>query len=139
MAWFKKNRQKKARRTDVHYQTYKEYAREVVRARVAHFNNHYNFTVGRIAIKNQKRCWGSCSAKGNLNFNYKIIFLPEALMDYVIVHELCHLKELNHSPAFWNVVAKAVPEYKTHRAHLRRITQVPVQGFPSSVFVAQKQ
>lgn len=129
-------RRKRAARPNLHYLAHKERAREIVHARLTYFNEHYNFTIGRVAIKNQKRCWGSCSAKGNLNFNYKIIFLPEALMNYVIVHELCHLKELNHSKQFWDVVAVAMPEYKTQRAHLRRITHVPARGFPSSVVAA---
>lgn len=116
-----------------HYLTHKELAREIITTRVAHWNRHYRFTYGRIAIKNQRRCWGSCSAKQNLNFNYRIIFLPESLMDYIIVHELCHLQELNHSVSFWQTVAQALPAYRTHRAHLARITYVPAQGFPSSV------
>lgn len=132
MAWGFKRRKKRPR-VDTHFLAHKELAREIVHARVAHFNQGYSFSFGRISIKNQKRCWGSCSAKKNLNFNYKIIFLPEALMDYVIVHELCHLKELNHGAGFWEEVAKAIPSYKAERAHLRRITHVPATGFPSSV------
>lgn len=138
--WFRRKRKGSARRQsrrasyrDTHYLAHKELAREVVTARVLHFNSFYNFSFGRIAIKNQRRCWGSCSEKGNLNFNYKIVFLPEALMDYVIVHELCHLAELNHGAAFWAHVARAIPEYKAHMTHLKRITSVPAQGFPSSV------
>lgn len=122
-----------------HFETYKEFAREIITSRVEHFNAYYHFAFGRIAIKNQKRCWGSCSAKKNLNFNYKVIFLPETLMDYVIVHELCHLKELNHGQQFWDLVSEMVPDYKEKRAHLKRITSVPTSGFPSSVFAAQKQ
>lgn len=117
----------------VHYKAHKELAREIITARIEHWNGFYNLEYKRVAIRNQRRCWGSCSEKGNLNFNYKIIFIPEILMDYVIVHELCHLIHLNHSPAFWAEVARAMPEYKEARAHLRRITHVPARGFPSSV------
>jgi predicted metal-dependent hydrolase len=76
-------------------------------------------SVGRVAIRDQKTCWGSCSRKGNLNFNYKILFLPPHLQDYVIVHELAHLRELNHSPRFWALVASAVPDWRAHRRELR--------------------
>lgn len=116
-----------------HFQAHKELARGVIHERLEHWNQFYNFSYNRVAVKSQRRCWGSCSEKGNLNFNYKIILLPETLMDYVIVHELCHLAELNHSPSFWNTMAKAMPEYKTHRQHLQRITSVPIKGFPSSL------
>jgi predicted metal-dependent hydrolase len=119
-----------------HYETYREFARAVITARVEKLNAAYGFNYGRIAIKNQRRAWGSCSAKGNLNFNYKIVFLPEMLMEYVIVHELCHLAELNHSPAFWQHVERSCPSYRAYRAHLRRITYVPAGGFPSSAAAA---
>jgi len=130
---FRRRRRRKASVPSGHYLAHKELAREIITARVAYWNQKYDFSYERIAIRNQRRCWGSCSAKKNLNFNYKLIFLPELLMDYVIVHELCHLAELNHSKHFWSHVARVLPEYSIHRAHLRRITHVPAQGFPSSV------
>ena len=97
----------------------KERARVLVHQRVFHFNKIYNFEFGRIAIKDQRRVWGSCSAKGNLNFNYRLVFLPQGLSDYVIVHELCHLKELNHSKNFWELVKIAVPDHKDIRRKLK--------------------
>jgi len=102
------------------YKKYKEHARALAHARVAHFNSFYNFTVGRISIRNTRTRWGSCSKKGNLNFNYKILFLPQHMTDYIIVHELCHLKEFNHSQNFWDLVAKIVPEHKAVRRELRK-------------------
>jgi predicted metal-dependent hydrolase len=105
-----------------HYLAHKEVARAFVHERLAYYNAVYNFEFNRVAIRNQKTCWGSCSEKGNLNFNYKLLFLPRHLADYVVVHELCHLAELNHSPAFWELVARACPEYKKHRRELQRIT-----------------
>ncbi len=60
--------------------------------------------------------------KGNLNFSYRLLFLPQHLVDYVIAHELCHLREFNHSPAFWKLVEEYMPEYRTHKEELRRTT-----------------
>lgn len=102
------------------YRKHKESARSLAHARVAHFSSFYNFPVGRISIRNTKSRWGSCSKKGNLNFNYKILFLPPHMADYIIVHELCHLKEFNHSRNFWDLVAKIVPEHKAIRGELRK-------------------
>ncbi len=98
----------------------KEAARALVLARVAHFNQFYNFRFQKIFIKNQKTVWGSCSRKGNLNFNYKILFLPKNLQDYIIVHELCHLGEMNHSSKFWALVEKTLPDYLVVRKNLKR-------------------
>ena len=102
------------------YLRHKEEARALVTERVAYWNQFYTFPFGRIAIKDTKRLWGSCSRKGNLNFSYALLFLPRELADYVIVHELCHLQEHNHSNAFWALVAKAQPEYLRLRRELRR-------------------
>ncbi len=102
-----------------HYQTHKPTALAVVRAGLEKHNAHYGFTYNRISIRNQHTRWGSCSRTGNLSFNYKIALLPAHMVDYIIVHELCHLKELNHSPRFWALVARAVPNYKAIRRELR--------------------
>lgn len=101
------------------YRAQKEVARTFVHERLAFFNEHYGFTYGRVAIKNMSTRWGSCSQKGNLNFHYKIIDLPPHLQDYLIVHELCHLKAFNHGAAFWALVAETIPAYKVCRAELR--------------------
>lgn len=120
-----------------HYREHKELAREIVHERLSYWNQFYGFTYRRVSIKNQRTCWGSCSELGNLNFNYRIIFLPEHLMDYVIVHELCHIAELSHSKIFWAEVERAVPDFKERRTHLRKMTRIPKQGFPSSVFAVR--
>lgn len=109
------------RRNRRHYLALREEARALVRERIAHFNAHYAHPVGKIFIKNHKSRWGSCSEKGNLNFNYKIVCLPPALADYVVVHELCHLREFNHGPNFWALVAETIPDHKARRAQLRRV------------------
>ncbi len=96
-----------------------------VRPRLTYYNGVYNFRLRRVFIKNTKARWGSASSRGNLNFNYKIIFLPPALCDYIIVHELCHLAEFNHSPKFWALVARACPEHKVLRRRLRAAEYSP--------------
>ena len=101
------------------YRKYKEDAYELACERVDYFNKSYGFSYNQINIKNQKTRWGSCSSKGNLNFNYKILFLPEAVRDYVVVHELCHLKEFNHSRKFWNLIGKTIPEFSDMKETLR--------------------
>ncbi len=103
------------------YLANREAARAMVVARVNHFNIHYKLPVGRIAIRNQKSRWGSCSRKGNLNFSYKLAFLPPELRDYVIVHEICHVQEFNHGRGFWDLVGQTVPEYKALRKKLRDV------------------
>lgn len=104
------------------YLNNKEKARAFVKSRLEYFNNFYGYAYNRISIKDTKSRWGSCSTKANLNFNYKIIFLPPELADYIIVHELCHLKEMNHSPNFWILVAHTLPNYKKLRKSLRDIS-----------------
>ncbi len=104
-----------------HYQINKNSARALIMARINYFAQAYGVTTKRIAIRNQKTRWGSCSKAGNLNFNYKLIFLSPDLIDYVIVHELCHLIEFNHSPKFWLQVAKAIPDYGNLRKKLQKV------------------
>lgn len=84
------------------------------------YNKHYRCDLNDIKIKKMKSRWGSCSRKKNLNFNAKLIYLPDDLIDYVIVHELCHLIEFNHSRSFWNLVAQTVPDHRKMRAELRK-------------------
>ena len=121
--WRKRRRARVKRASSVtkHYQEHKETARALVLARLQHFNQHYELEWKRVAIRNQRRCWGSCSSLKNLNFNYKLLFLPEHLRDYVIVHELCHLVELNHGQNFWNLVEEQVPTYKELKKELQNI------------------
>lgn len=99
---------------------HKERARIVAETRIEHFNKFYNFSFNRITIRNQKTRWGSCSKKGNISFNYKIALLPERTADYIIVHELCHLGEFNHSRNFWNLVAQTIPDHHEIRKDLKK-------------------
>lgn len=91
---------------------YKDIALYLASDRVEHFNKIYKHKFNKLTIKNQKTRWGSCSKNKNLNFNFKIALLPPNLRDYIIVHELCHLKEFNHSKKFWNLVRKTLPKYQ---------------------------
>lgn len=95
-------------------------AREAVPARVAYFAPRIGVTYGRITLRCQKTRWGSCTSKGNLNFNVLLMLAPPEVLDYVVVHELCHRLEMNHSPRFWALVAQHDPGFKEHRAWLRK-------------------
>ena len=99
----------------------KETTRIFVENRLSYFNKFYKFEINRVAIKNTSRRWGSCSSKKNLNFNYKIIYLKPHLADYLIVHELCHLGQLNHSRKFWALVSKTIPDYAKINKELRKV------------------
>ena len=87
--------------------------------RVNHFCKVMDVTVGRITIRNQKTRWGSCSSKGNVNFNYQLYYMPRELMDYVIIHELSHRRHMNHSAEFWQEVEKYCKAYRECRKKLR--------------------
>lgn len=100
----------------------RETARIFVENRLSYFNKIYNFEINRIAIKNTSTRWGSCSSKKNLNFNYKIIYLKPIFADYLIVHELCHLGEMNHSKKFWALVEKTIPNYGKVNKELRKVS-----------------
>ena len=94
-------------------------ALEYIPARVKHFASIVGVEYGRITIRNQKTRWGSCSGKKNLNFNCLLMLTPTEVIDYVVVHELCHLKEMNHSPRFWAEVERVLPNYKSSRLWLK--------------------
>lgn len=111
----------KIKTTKKDYSVHKEKALALAQAKIEYYNKTYNFSYKNITVRNQKTRWGSCSRKGNINFNYKIALIPEHLADYIIVHELCHLGQFNHSKAFWNLVSKTIPEYKKYRLELKKI------------------
>lgn len=94
-------------------------ARRIIPGRVAYYAPIVGVTYNRIAIRGQKTRWGSCSSKGNLNFNFLLTKVPEDVLDYVVVHELCHRKHMNHSREFWNEVARVVPDYREKKKWLR--------------------
>ncbi len=92
----------------------------LVEDRLKYYSSVYGIKYGRISIRGQKTRWGSCSRAGNLNFNYRIATLSRELADYIVVHELCHIKEFNHSKNFWALVEQTIPEYRTYKAQLRK-------------------
>ncbi|MDO4614722.1 MAG: SprT family zinc-dependent metalloprotease [Lachnospiraceae bacterium] len=94
-------------------------AKEELPGRVFIFAEEIGVSYGRITIRNQKTRWGSCSSKGNLNFNCLLMLMPQEIRDYVVVHELCHRKEMNHSPAFWAEVERILPDYRERRKWLK--------------------
>lgn len=94
-------------------------AADVIPGKVAFYAEIIGVTYGRISIRHQKTRWGSCSAKGNLNFNCLLMQAPGEILDYVIIHELCHRRHMDHSREFWEEVERVCPEYKRHRKWLR--------------------
>ena len=110
----------KKKLTRVDYLKNREKARVFITERLKYFNQLYDFEYRRVAIRDTRTRWGSCSRAGNLNFSYKLLFMPREVADYIIVHELCHAKELNHSARFWNLVERAIPNHKSLRKELKK-------------------
>ena len=98
---------------------YKEAARSYIPKRVAYYHAMTGGDYRRIAIRDQKTRWGSCSGRGTLSFNWRLMLAPPAVLDYVVVHELCHLTHMDHSPAFWQAVESVCPDYRNLRKWLK--------------------
>lgn len=94
-------------------------AKQELPPRLMELAARFGLTVTRISIRNQKWRWGSCSRGGHICLNWRLVAMPEEVRDYVLIHELMHLKRMDHSPAFWKLVGAACPEYKKARAWLR--------------------
>ena len=110
------------------YLQHRETARALAHARIAHFNADGRYQVRAVRIRNSQTRWGSCSSRGNLNFHYRIALLPPPLVDYVVVHELCHLLEMNHSPRFWAHVEAVIPDYRERKRALAVYSRAVVEG-----------
>lgn len=100
-------------------ETLREQARKRITERVRYYAPIIGVTYGQVAIRTQRTRWGSCSSKGNLNFNCLLALVPPEVLDYVVVHELCHRKELNHSARFWREVEQILPDYQMQRKWLK--------------------
>ncbi len=106
----------------------KREAERIIPPRAAYYAARMGITYGKITIRHQKTRWGSCSSKGNLNFNCFLVLAPDRVIDYVIVHELCHRREMNHSAAFWKQVAGILPDYKEREAWLKKNGNLLMRG-----------
>ncbi|MBN1432766.1 MAG: M48 family metallopeptidase [Methanomicrobiaceae archaeon] len=111
---------------DVYYNSVKELRKNVARelradisSRLEHHSKKMGVDYGRISLRNQKTRWGSCSGRGNLNFNLRAMALPETVRDYLVVHELAHRVEMNHSPSFWRIVSVHYPGYREAERDLK--------------------
>lgn len=97
-----------------------EKIKKKIESRVNAYKKAMGVTIGWITIRNQKTRWGSCSSKGNLNFNYQLYYLPDELLDYVVIHELAHRRYMDHSKEFWAEVEKYCPDYRERRQQLKK-------------------
>lgn len=105
--------------TEAELKVLKMQAEEVFPARAAFYAGKMGISYGRITIRRQKTRWGSCSQSGNLNFNCLLMLAPPGVVDYVVVHELCHRIEMNHSPRFWKLVGEVYPDYDRWKRWLK--------------------
>lgn len=104
-----------------HYDTHQDEALKLAKEKVAAWNQELQLSFNAVRVRRMKTRWGSCTAKRNLHFNYKILFLPEDVQNYLVVHELCHLRHPNHSADFWGLVADVLPDYKKLHQKLRQL------------------
>ena len=107
------------RRLQVLERRYRNSARDIFTKRVEYYHQFTGGNYTTITIRDQKSRWGSCSSRGTLSFNYRLVFAPPKVLDYVVVHELCHFTHMNHSKDFWNMVASVMPEYKIYKKWLK--------------------
>lgn len=108
------------RNDNYHYHQHRESCLSLMQQKVQSWNEIYRFDVTKIYIKQMSTRWGSCTPSGVLNFNYKVLFLPEPLQDYVAVHELCHIGHSNHSSSFWELIARALPDAAESKRQIKK-------------------
>jgi len=98
---------------------YKDKAKEKIKEKIAYYKDYFSIQPKRIVIKDQQKRWGSCTKDHQLLFNWRSIMAPSPVLDYIVVHEMCHMVYRNHSPEFWQLVKKILPDYEQHRAWLK--------------------
>lgn len=120
--WIEKQREKKQNSILDPNQVseYKREARDIIIPRVAELAKKYGFTYNSVKINSAMTRWGSCTSKKNLNFTYRLALAPDEVRDYVIIHELCHLRQMNHSKKFWDEVEAIMPDYKIQEKWLKQ-------------------
>lgn len=114
------NQKNRVARSEEEIEKLRELARRILTDKSYEYAQVLGVSFQKIRIANQRTRWGSCSSKGTISYNWKLVLMPEEIMDYVVVHELCHLKEMNHSVHFWNLVASVLPDYTVRRAWLKQ-------------------
>lgn len=103
---------------------YQSQAKTLLTQRTHHFEAQLNVTAGDITVRHYRSRWGSCDAKGHIQYNWQLMMAPQDAIDYVVVHELCHLVHFNHSSAFWRLVKSMIPDYQTHKKWLNSHSQL---------------
>ncbi len=98
---------------------YRNAAKDYFSKRVAFYHTLTGGSFQTITVRDQKSRWGSCSSRGTLSFNYRLLFAPPKVLDYVVVHELCHLTHMDHSPNFWSMVEQIMPDYRVYKQWLK--------------------
>ena len=99
---------------------YKQMAKVKISERVTYYESFFSEKPGSVIVKEQKKRWGSCSQDGTLRFNWRIIMAPEHIVDYIVVHEMCHLRYMNHASEFWNLVERILPDFKIRKDWLKK-------------------
>lgn len=112
--------EKRVVRSEEEIKTGMEQARKVLVEKTEYYAELLQVTYQKIRIGNQKTRWGSCSSRGTISYNWHLVLMPERILDYVVVHELCHVMEMNHSPGFWSKVESVLPDYKERREWLKK-------------------
>ena len=124
--WIDKNLEKSRKKKELYeslsledIKALKDRAKIVLKDKTEHYSKIMGLKHGRITITSAKTRFGSCSSKGNISYSYRLLLYPEAAWDYVVVHELAHLVEMNHSPKFYKIIEKILPDYKKRRDCLK--------------------
>lgn len=105
--------------TDAQIREFADLTRALLVQRLSELSRQVDVSYHRVSVRSQRTRWGSCSSKGNLSFNCLLALVPPDVFDYVVVHELCHLKQMNHSPAFWSEVERILPGYRVQKSWLK--------------------